>query len=140
MLEVDTSGIADADGLANVTFSYQWLSSRDTEIGGATSSTYTLQASDESKAVKVQVSFTDDAGNAETLTSVATDAVSAAPTPNSPAIGAPTISGTVQVDETLTADTFGVADADGLSNVSTNTSGWPTTPTYWERPTPPTPW
>ena len=81
VLEVDTSGIADADGLANVTFSYQWLSSRDTEIGGATSSTYTLQASDESKAVKVQVSFTDDAGNAETLTSVATDAVSERPRP-----------------------------------------------------------
>ena len=36
---------------------------------------------------------------------------------NSPATGAPTISGTVQVGETLTADTSGVADADGLSNV-----------------------
>ena len=117
VLEVDTSGIADADGLANVTFSYQWLSSRDTEIGGATSSTYTLQASDESKAVKVQVSFTDDAGNDESLTSAATDAVSAAPTPNSPATGSPTISGTAQVGETLTANTSGIADADGLSNV-----------------------
>ena len=117
VLEVDTSGIADADGLANVTFSYQWLSSRDTEIGGATSSTYTLQASDESKAVKVQVSFTDDAGNDESLTSAATDAVSAAPTPDSPATGSPTINGTAQVGETLTADTSGIADADGLSNV-----------------------
>ena len=118
VLEVDTSGIADADGLANVTFSYQWLSSRDTEIGGATSSRYTLQASDESKAVKVQVSFTDDAGNDESLTSAATDPVAAAPTPNSPATGTPTISGTAQVGETLTANTYGVADADGLANAT----------------------
>ena len=117
-LTADTSGIADADGLTNATFSYQWLSSRDTEIGGATSSTYTLQASDASKVVKVRVTFTDDAGNNETLTSAATAAVAAAPTPNSPATGAPTISGTVQVGETLTADTSGISDADGLTNVS----------------------
>ena len=118
VLEVDTSGIADVDGLANVTFSYQWLSSRDTEIGGATSSTYTLQPSDEGKAIRVQVSFTDDAGNGETLTSAATDAVAAAPTPNTPATGAPTISGTAQVGETLTADTSAIGDADGLTNVT----------------------
>ena len=116
-LTADTSGIADENGLANVTFSYQWLSSRDTEIGGATSSTYTLQPSDEGKTISVQVSFNDDAGNGESLTSAATDAVAAAPTPNSPATGAPTISGTAQVGETLTANTSGIADADGLSNV-----------------------
>ena len=34
---------------------------------------------------------------------------------NSPATGAPTISGTTQVGETLTADITGIADADGLS-------------------------
>ena len=117
-LTADTSGIADADGLTNATFSYQWLSSRDTEIGGATSSTYTLQPSDEGKAIRVQVSFTDDAGNGETLTSAATDAVAAAPTPNTPATGAPTISGTAQVGETLTADTSAIGDADGLTNVT----------------------
>ena len=115
-LTANTSGIADADGLANATFSYQWLAD-DTDIAGATGLTYTLTDSEESKAIKVQVSFTDDAGNEETLTSAATDAVSAAPTPNSPATGAPTISGTAQVGETLTANTYGVADADGLSNV-----------------------
>ena len=38
-------------------------------------------------------------------------------TDNSPATGAPTISGTAQVGETLTADKSGIADADGLSNV-----------------------
>ena len=74
-LTVIVSGIADTDGLDNVAYSYQWLSSRDSEIDGATSSTYTLQASDNGKAIKVRVTFTDDAGNEESLTSAATAAV-----------------------------------------------------------------
>ena len=115
-LTADTSGIADADGLGNVQYEYQWLADA-AEIAGATSLTYTLADTDEGKAIKVEVSFTDDAGNEETLTSAATDAVAAAATPNSPATGAPTISGTAQVGETLTANTSGVADADGLGNV-----------------------
>ena len=115
-LTANTSGIADEDGLGNVQYEYQWLAN-DSEIAGATSLTYTLADTDEGKAVKVQVSFTDDAGNDESLTSAATDPVAAAPTPNTPATGAPTISGTARVGETLTADTSGIADADGLSNV-----------------------
>ena len=110
-----TTGIEDADGLDNVTFTYQWLAD-DAEINGATVSTYILVAADEGKAIKVQVSFTDDAGNDEELTSAATAAVAARP--NSPATGAPTISGTVQGRETLTASTSGIADTDGLANVS----------------------
>ena len=74
-LTVDTLGIADEEGLTGVAYSYQWLSSRDTEIDGATSSTYTLQASDEDKLITVRVTFTDDAGNEESLTSAATAAV-----------------------------------------------------------------
>ena len=116
-LTAATSGIADADGLSGATFSYQWLSSRDTDIQGATDAAYILVPGDAGKTIKVRVSFTDDEGNAEMLTSAATDAVSAEPTPNNPATGAPTISGTAQVGETLTADTSGIADADGLSNV-----------------------
>ena len=115
-LTANTSGIADADGLSNVQYEHQWLAD-DADISGATNATYTLADTDEGKAIKVQVSFTDDSGNNETLTSAATDEVSAAPTPNSPATGAPTINGTAQVGETLTANTSGVADADGLSNV-----------------------
>ena len=114
-LTADTSGIADADGLDNADFSYQWLAG-DTDISGETGSAYTLADADEGKTVKVQVSFTDDGGNDETLTSAATATVEAAP--NSPATGAPTISGTAQVGETLTADTSGIADADGLENVT----------------------
>ena len=115
-LTADTSGIADEDGLSNVQYEYQWLAD-DADISGATNATYTLADSDEGKAIKVQVSFTDDADNEEALTSAATDAVAAAPQTNSPATGAPTITGTVQVGETLTADTSGIADADGLGNV-----------------------
>ena len=115
-LTVDTSGIADEDGLDNVSYSYQWLSSRDTEIDGATGTTYTLQGTDLGKIIKVRVTFTDDAGNEETLTSAATDAVEARP--NSPATGDPTISGTAQVGETLTADASGIADEDGLTNAT----------------------
>ncbi len=74
-LTADTSEISDADGLDNVSYSYQWLSSRDTEIDGATSSTYTLQSSDNGKVIKVRVSFTDDAGYEESLTSEGTTAV-----------------------------------------------------------------
>ena len=123
-LTADTSGIADTDGLSNVTYSYQWVANdgtNDTDISGATGSTYTLVAADEGRTVRVLVSFTDDAGNHETLTSAATAAVDAAS--NSPATGAPAITGTAQVGETLTADTSGIADADGLTTFPTATSG-----------------
>ena len=114
-LTADTSGIADSDGLGNATFSYQWVAD-DTDISDATGSTYTLKNADEGKTIKVRVSFTDDAGNEETLTSAATAQVVAKP--NTPATGAPSISGTAQVDETLTASVSDIADTDGLNNAT----------------------
>ena len=113
-LTAETSAIADADGMSGAVFIYQWLAD-DADIAGATSDTYTLVDADLEKAVKVRVIFTDNADNEETLTSEATAAVE--PRPNSPATGAPSISGTAQVGETLTADTSGIDDADGLDNV-----------------------
>ena len=131
ILTASTSDIADADGLANATFTYQWLAD-DADISGATGSSYTVATADEGKAIKVTVSFTDDDGNAETLTSAATTAV--APTggstnsleqsnqedvqENSAATGAPTIGGTAQVGESLTASTSDISDADGVANAS----------------------
>ena len=112
-----TTGIMDADGLTSPSYTYQWIrvdSGTDADISGATSSTYTLVAADEGKTIKVKVSFTDDASNPETLTSAATATVAAAP--NTPATGAPTITGTARVDETLTAVTTGISDADGLTS------------------------
>ena len=115
ILTADTSGIVDADGLDNAAFTYQWVAD-DTNIDGATGSSYTLADADRDKAIKVRVSFTDDEGNEETLTSADTAVVSARP--NSPAIGEPTISGTSQVGGTLTADVSGIHDEDGLDNAS----------------------
>ena len=91
-------------------------SSRDTEIQGATDATYTLVPTDEGKTVKVRVSFTDNQGHGEELTSAATATVEAKA--NSPATGAPAVTGTAQVGETLTADVSAIADDDGLDNVS----------------------
>ena len=71
-----TTGIMDADGLASPAYTYQWIrvetDSTETDISGATSSTYTLVAADLGTTIKVKVSFTDDASNPETLTSAAT--------------------------------------------------------------------
>ena len=79
-LTASTSGIADTDGLSSASFSYQWISNDgtdDSDISGATNSTYTLVEADEGKTIKVRVSFTDDAGHAETLTSEPTEEVAA---------------------------------------------------------------
>ena len=79
-LSASTSGISDADGLDNASFAYQWIRA-DTDIQGATGSTYTPVAADAGERLEVRVSFTDDAGHEERLTSAATDAVAAAPEP-----------------------------------------------------------
>ena len=113
-----TTGISDADGLTSPSYTYQWIrviSSVDADIAGATSSTYTLVAADEGTTIKVRVTFTDDASHTETRTSAATATVAAA---NSPATGAPTITGTARVGQTLTAVTTGIMDADGLTSPS----------------------
>ena len=77
-LTADASGIADADGLDNASFSYQWTAG-DADISDATGSTYTPDAGDVGKTIKVRASFTDDADNQESLTSAATDTVAGQP-------------------------------------------------------------
>ena len=69
-LTATTDGIEDEDGLTGAVFAYQWVRS-DTDIEGAASSTYTVTGDDEGKAIQVRVTFTDDAGNAESVTSYA---------------------------------------------------------------------
>ena len=103
-LTADTSGIDDEDRLTNAVFAYQWLRG-DAEIAGATGDTYSLVAEDEGQTVKVKVSFTDDQGNEESLTSGPTGEVE--PKPNTRATGAPTIGGRARVGETLTAGHLG---------------------------------
>ena len=66
--------IADVEGLTSVSYSYQWIrvdGTDETDITGATSSTYTLVAADQGKKVKVRLGFTDDGGTGEARTSAA---------------------------------------------------------------------
>ncbi len=72
VLTADTAGIADADGVG--TLSYKWFAG-GTAISGATSSTYTLTASEVGDAISLTVTFTDDEGYSESLTSAETHEV-----------------------------------------------------------------
>ena len=67
-LSADTTGIEDVDGLEEVVFQHQWLAD-DADIAGAAASSYTAGSGDVGKSIRVRVSFTDDGGNEETLTS-----------------------------------------------------------------------
>ena len=74
-LTVDTSAISDLDGNtkaengdAGFAYTYQWYrldAGAETQITGATSNTYTLVGADADKTFRVEVRFTDDAGNSE---------------------------------------------------------------------------
>ena len=123
-----TSGIADTDGLTNVSYSYQWLASRDTVIEGATSSTYTLHASDAGKSIKVRVTFTDDGGNEETLTSAATTAVAAA-VPGAPGTLIVSVNDTGRLDLSWDAP-----DSNGGSAVTGYKVQWKESSDSWDTP------
>ena len=124
-LIASTSNITDADGLENATFTYQWLSSRDTVIVGATGATYTLVDSDEGKTIKVRVSFTDDRGNQETLTSAATGAVAAKPTAPPPVHRRSVVR--PKLDRHSLQSHRAFQTATGLPTLSSPTNGSPTT-------------
>ena len=77
-LTAETSAISDADGLSNVSYAYQWLADGSV-ISGATGDSLILTNTQLDQTIQVQVSFDDDAGNTESLTSTATTAVAAQP-------------------------------------------------------------
>ena len=77
-LTADASGIADEDGLDNASFSYQWVrndGNADADIQDATNATYTPTDDDVGQTIRVRVSFSDNRGNEETLTSQPTEVV-----------------------------------------------------------------
>ena len=80
-LTAGISAIMDEDGLPVLgELTYQWISddgTDDSDIDGATDSTYTLVEADAGKSIKVRVSFTDNAKFPESLTSAPTAAVTA---------------------------------------------------------------
>ena len=132
-LTATTTGIEDEDGMTGAVFAYQWIrrdlaTATDTDIAGATGSTYTVTTGDEGKALMVRVTFTDDAGNEESLTSFAVIVSPPLVIPddepaNTPATGAPGIDGSPVVGQTLTATTSGIGDDDGIVDAAF-TYGW----------------
>ena len=121
-LAVDTSGIEDDNGVPDDVsdFTYQWIRTRGnsgSNIWGATRSSYEVHAGDLGRGLKVKVTFTDGEGHfegpfySEVTSPVAADV-------NSPATGRPSIRGTAQVGETLTAVTSGIDDDDGVGSFS----------------------
>ena len=81
-LTTETSEISDADGLKGIDFSYQWISNDgqdDKQVEGATGSSYTPVEADVGTTLKVLVSFIDNAGNSEELTSAPTSPVAGLP-------------------------------------------------------------
>jgi len=85
-------------GLATITFSYQWR--RDaSDISGATSSTYTLVADDYATDIDCVVTATNSLGSANQDSNDIANIAGSVPVIS----GVPTISGTAKVGETLTA-------------------------------------
>ena len=65
-LTADTSDITDPEGTGNANFTYQWIrvddADSETDIEGATRSTYRPKDEDADKKLKVRISFTDNQG------------------------------------------------------------------------------
>ena len=126
-LRASTSAISDEDGLEDTDFSYQWIrvdsDSTETDIVSATRSSYTLVSADTGKSIKVRVTFTDDSGNSESLTSAATSTVTAAAALSADAtISALTLSG-------VSFGTFAAATTSYTARVSNTVTETTVTPT-----------
>ena len=106
-----TAAVTDLDGLANVTITYSWqqlIGTTWTNIAGATGQSWTLQAAQVGRQVRVRATYTDQLGGVETnRASAPTPLVSSAS--NHP--GVLGISGTPTQNQVLTAV---VTDADGV--------------------------
>ena len=120
-------GIEDADGLDNAAFAYQWLADGE-PVEGSTEASYTLVEEDSGKTITVSVSFTDDAGNEESLESDPTEAVSAT------APGAPQ-SVSVSPRDTGALDVrWEAPDSDGGSPVTGYRVQWRRASASWDEP------
>ena len=73
VLTADVSGITDEDGLTTATYSYQWFrhdGNNPKLISGATDATYQLLSADDiGSDIYMEVTYTDDGGTEETVTS-----------------------------------------------------------------------
>jgi len=75
-LTASTAGISDADGLTTATFDFKWQQSPDgltwSDIAGATTASFTPAQAQVLQLLRVVVTYTDDLGTTETVTSAAT--------------------------------------------------------------------
>ena len=113
-----TATIDDADGLPDSGIRYQWFAD-GVLINNATGANYTLTPAERGKNITVTGGYTDKAGNAESITSSPTEAVSDKPQPttqNHDPTGEVTINGNLNVGETLVA-TNTLQDEDGMGSV-----------------------
>ena len=107
-----SNNLQDVDGLG--TIGYQWLRDGAT-ISNAISSSYTLTASDVSKAITVKASYTDGFQTFESVTSDVTALIVASQTVPT---GNVTIDGTASQNQTISANTNSIADVNGLGTFS----------------------
>ena len=108
---IASNTLADADGLGSI--SYQWLSNGNV-IANANQVTYTLTQSDVGKAISVKVSYIDQLGTAESVTSSPTSLVANVndlPTGNLIMLDPATQNMTLTV-------TNRIVDLDGLGSIS----------------------
>ena len=108
--------LSDADGLGS--FSYEWRrSGTATPVG--TSSSYPLSVADENQTLTVTISYTDGQGTMESMSSIPTSQITAAPIPEQDSDG----DGMSDAFETTHGlnpavdDAAGDLDGDGISNL-----------------------
>ncbi len=100
--------LSDLDGLGN--FLYQWQRNGKS-IPGATGDTYTLSSEDVGKSIKVVLSYTDQQGTIESITSNQTEQIIPAESQNEPPTITPPEEVTVNATGLFTPVDLGVANA-----------------------------
>lgn len=111
-LTANLNNIQDQDGLTNVSYAYQWLADNQA-IQGATSASFVTTQAQVGKQLSVRVSFTDDLGSAELISSSSTSIVTNV---NDDPQGQVSIVGNPVVGQTLTASNS-LSDEDGLGEI-----------------------
>ena len=135
-LTVNTSTIADEDGMTDVTLNYQWFANDgtgDRQVGSFTVPSYVVQSRDEGDKLWVQVWFTDDGGTTEFLNSEKTEAVTAADDPDVP--DAPEITNLYPVSGGLLSVTWKMTlypDGDGGSAITGYEVQWKEADDSWD--------
>ena len=131
-----TAGIVtDPDGVVADSITWQWQSADDdSDIGGATESTYILAVADFGKPIQVVATYTDTFGAGKRVTSTPTGAVVAATAPAAPSIvlavdtgSSPTDritqNGQVNVTGVVTNATWKYSTDGGATDFTTSTGG-----------------